>query len=133
MDILSQEHQELLSFVEKTKNQHFFELKEIKISLKNQYKQKKTSLMLRIQQLENENNFLDKEIIQKQELIVQLKNSSNEIFQVSLIYFNFFFFLSYNKNFRPTIKLKKWSIGLKGKWKKLNNLLKIYNKILYVK
>lgn len=76
------EHLSLLSRFEKLETQRFFELKELKISLKNRNKQKKTSLKLRIHQMESLTASLRQDLEQKTKSFAELRTVLEETLQV---------------------------------------------------
>lgn len=84
LEELSSQHLSFLSKYEKSQSQHFFEAKELNLSLKNHHNQKKTSLKLQIHHLECQTTLQSKEIEQKNLLITELRKSFEEHLKVCL-------------------------------------------------
>jgi len=82
LEELLNHHVSLLSRFEKLENQHFFELKELKLSLKNRNKQKKTALKLQMHQIETFSQSLKQELELKNNNIAELRMAFDENLKV---------------------------------------------------
>ena len=82
LEELLNQHVSLLSRFEKLENQHFFELKELKLSLKNRNKQKKTTLKMQLHQLETLVNTLRQDLDDRNRNIADLRTSFDENLKV---------------------------------------------------
>ena len=82
LEELLNQHLFLLTKLEKDKSQHFFELKELGITLKNRKKQKQTSLKLQVHELQSQITLQQKEIEQKNQIISELRKTFDENLKV---------------------------------------------------